>query len=173
MIPAQPIIKSFVKSAVKTLSSIALCLSFIVLSSSAQTEQETRIQLDIINRQLSELHQTNARSPQAKNIHKELITASKDYDKAVKSISSIKEIEIEIENLHKQMVDLQKRKIQLIKDNDASLQSIKNRIDENSIDLRQVITGGEQVKSLQAEQLRLIQQIEENDKKTESTTNEH
>jgi len=140
---------------------ILLTLLVFTLSASAQTEIETRIQLDTINEQISELRQANARSPQARRIREDMQTATEDYEQAVSAIPGIQEIDEEIENLRRQIADCRKRRINLIKASESSLGTIRERADDTAIALREAITGGEQGRTLQAEQRRLIQELSE------------
>jgi len=154
-----------------TLLSILLVLS---ISASAQTQlpaQSLQARLDNINRQITALHSANARSPQAESIRSEIKTAAEDYEKDVKAIPGIKEIDTEIEKLRQQMMQLHQRKMKLIEANEKSLEKIKSRIDNASESLRQTISGGDQGSNLRTEQQRLIEQIEENNKP--ATTNNH
>lgn len=139
-----------------------ITITAIIISSIAvyaQTEAELKTQLDAVTDQIMSLRQANMRSPQAQQLRESVRIASDNYQQAIESLPGIKDIDTQISALRKQMMTLQKRKMDLIRKNESTLQLIKKNRDDSAEALRNVIRGGEQGKALQAEQRRLMKEI--------------
>ena len=141
----------------------------LLATARAQTELEIRSQLDTIDRQIGTLRQANMRSPTAQRLRAEMDAAVDDYRKALNQIPGIKEINKEIQDLRSQMANRQRRKSELIKEH-STLKEIKKRCDERSVALHEYITGGEQIKNLQAENQRLRKALSSVRKSDETIT---